>query len=251
LRSDVPGSLRGMALMMGEEWSWRPWTDLWRSVKFAQPAFESVYGMNLFEYFQQHPEAGAVFDQAMTGFSEAGVRGVVASYDFSGIDLVVDVGGGQGALISGVLQANPKLRGILFDQPNVIDRGRARIGAAGLAQRCGVEAGDFFHAVPPGAGAYMLRHIIHDWADSEAITILRNCCNAMAPDGRVLLIEIVIPPGDGPSFGKLLDLEMLVMATGRERTQAEYAELFAAAGLKLARVVPAGGDHCIIEGWRA
>ena len=251
LRSDIPGSMRGMATMMGEEWSWRPWGDLWRSVKSAQPAFNTIYGMNLFEYFHQHPDAGAVFDQAMTGFSERGIPDVVRSYDFAGCDPVVDVGGGQGAMLCGVLKANPGLRGILFEQPNVIERGRARIQAEGLAERCQAEPGDFLQAVPTGCRAYLLRHVIHDWDDATAIKILRNCRDAMAPDGRVLLVEIVIPRGDGPCFGKLLDLEMLVIATGRERTEAEYAALFTAAGLKLSRVVPAGADHCIIEARRA
>ncbi|HEV3120344.1 MAG TPA: methyltransferase [Isosphaeraceae bacterium] len=248
LRSDVNGSLRGLTILMGEEWTWKPWGDLLRSVKTGDPAFSRAYDMSLFDYFQVHPSAGAIFDQAMTGISEQSAAAVAAAYDFSGIDLLVDVGGGHGALISAILKANSEMRGILFDQPGVVEGATKRIEDERLLPRCQIRAGDFFEGVPEGGQAYVLRHIIHDWEDLKANTILENCRKAMAPNGRVLLIEAVIPPGDAPHFGKLLDLEMLVMATGRERTEPEYRDLLSAAGFRLSRVVPTATYNSVIEG---
>jgi hypothetical protein len=248
LRSDTKGSARAMAIMMGEEWSWLPWGDLLRSVKTGEPAFQRLYGMSLFEYLQQHAGAGAIFDQAMTGISEQSAAAVAEAYDFSGIDLLVDVGGGQGALMSAILKAYPAVRGIVFDLPAVVAGATKRLEADQLPERGQALGGSFFDAVPPGADAYILRHIIHDWDDQSSIKILENCRRAMKPSGRALLVEAVIPPGDAPSFGKLLDLEMLIMATGRERTLPEYRDLFTAAGFRLNRIVPTRSHNSVLEG---
>jgi ubiquinone/menaquinone biosynthesis C-methylase UbiE len=160
---------------------------------------------------------------------------------------VVDVGGGNGQNLTAILKRHPSLHGILFDLPAVVERARARIEALGLSDRCRIQGGDFFSAVPPGADAYVLRHIIHDWQDKEAIAILRNCRLAANPGGKVLVVETVIPPGNEPSFGKWLDL-MMLLVDGRQRTEADYNRLFSGAGLKLNRIVPTAAGVSIIEG---
>jgi hypothetical protein len=248
LRSDAKGSLRAMAIMNCEEWTWLPWGNLLKSVKFGESSFEHFYGISLFEFFKDHPEAGAIFDEAMTGFSEQTGPAVAAAYDFSGINVVVDVGGGEGALVAAILKGHPALRGILFDQPEAVERARGRLAAEGLTERCQIVAGSFFESVPGDGQAYILSHIIHDWDEPRATTILQNCHTAMGSKGRLLLVENVIPPGNTPYFGKLLDLEMLTMAAGRERTEAEYRDLFATSGFKLTRIVPTATPNSVIEG---
>jgi hypothetical protein len=248
LRSDVPGSLRSMAIMGGEEWHWRPWGDILASVKTGERAFDRLYGSGLFEYLGQDPGAAAVFDGAMTGWSGQTASAVAAAYDFSGIGTLVDVGGGQGKLIATLLKANPGMKGILYDLPQVMDGAREALASEGVADRCRAVGGSFFEEVPEGGDAYVLRHIIHDWADEPATTILANCRRAMGGAGRILLLEMVIPPGNDPDLGKKLDLEMLVMAGGRERTEAEYRDLLSAAGFRLERIVPTPSPLSVIEG---
>jgi SAM-dependent methyltransferase len=247
LRTDVFGSLRAMAMMMGEAWSWAAWGEMYRSVKTGETAFEHVFGMGLFDYLARHPAEARTFDEAMTGWSTQTARAIVASYDFAGISTLADVGGGHGALLGTILRAHPEMRGILFDAPAVVEGTTGRLEAVGLLDRCRVVGGDFFATVPEGADAYVLCHIIHDWDDARAVAILANCRRALAPGGKVLLMEIVIPPGNTPSLGKLLDLEMLVVAGGRERTEAEYGSLLAEAGLRLARIVPTPSPLSLIE----
>lgn len=248
LRSDVPGSLRAVATMAGEDWTWRPWGDLYRSVKTGERAFDEVFGVPPFEYLAANPAAAAVFDEAMTGWSMQNSAAVVSAYDFSGIGTLMDVGGGHGYLLATILKANPSVRGILFERPAVAEGAEERLAAEGLAGRCTVVTGDFFAGIPEGADAIVLKSVIHDWDDRRATTILRNCAAAVGPGGRVLLAEMVIPPGNDRHVGKLLDLEMLVMAGGRERDEAEFGELLAAAGLRLARIVPTRSPTCVIEG---
>lgn len=247
LRSDVPGSLRAMAAYIGAEWDWRPWGDLIGSVRTGQVAFEKSFGKGVFDYLADHPEEAADFHGGMAGWSKQTAAAVVAAYDFSGFGTIVDVGGGTGSLLAGILAATPSARGVVFDSPHVVSQAGATLASAGVADRARTEGGDFFRAVPDGGDAYLMRHIIHDWDDERAATILRNCRKAIRPEGKVLLMEVVIPPGNGPSFGKLLDLEMLVIAGGRERTEEEYGALFAAAGFRLARVIPTPSPLSIIE----
>jgi hypothetical protein len=242
-----PGSQRGLAIMMGEE-HYRAWVELLHSVRTGECAFEHVYGQNVFTYLSEHPEQGAVFDEAMTGVHGMETHAMLDAYDFSGVGLLVDVGGGNGRTLAGVLRRYPALHGLLYDLPPVIERARPEVLASDLSGRCTALAGDFFRSVPPGGDVYHLRHIIHDWDDERSTTILRNCRAAMPPHGKLLVVEVVIPPGNEPNWGKMLDLNMLVMPGGLERTEAEYRDLFAAAGFRLARVIPTAADVSVIEG---
>ena len=250
LRSDAPGSLRSFAIMLGEEWHWRPWGHLLHSVTTGQPAFEHAYGTEFFDYLAGQPEAAAIFDAAMTSRSNQDNDAVPAAYDFSGIRTVVDVGGGRGSFLASILRANPEMRGILFDQPHVLAGARQLVETAGLGGRCDLVAGDFFESVVDGGDAYILKKVIHDWDDDRAVQILERCREAMPADGRLLLVETVIPPGNDPSFGKLLDLHMLVWTGGKERTEAEYRVLLATAGFGLTRIVPTGSPVSVIEAIR-
>jgi len=249
LLDGVPGSQRAMALMTGEE-HYVSWSELLYSVRTGKTAFEKLYKMGPFDYLSQHPEQGAIFDAAMTSVHGRESPAAAAAYDFSEVGILADVGGGNGSLLATILQKFPRLRGILYDLPPVIERSRANIEKAGLAERCQCIAGSFFDSVPAGADAYMLRHIIHDWDDAESLTILKNCRKALEGkrQGRVLVLESVIPPGNDPMFGKLLDLNMLVIPGGLERTEQEYRELFGDAGFRLARVVPTKTEISVIEG---
>lgn len=248
LRSDTRGSLRAVATMAGEDWTWRPWGELYLSVKTGERAFDRIFGEPPFDYLAGHPAAAAVFDEAMTGWSMQNSVAVATAYDFSGIGTLMDVGGGHGFLLATILGANPTLRGILYEAPGVCEGAAARLDAAGLSGRCQVAAGDFFEAIPEGADACILKSVIHDWDDAHATAILRNCHKAVGPGGRALLAEMVIPPGNDPHVGKLLDLEMLVMVGGHERTEAQFRDLLAGAGFRLARIVPTASPTCVIEG---
>jgi hypothetical protein len=247
LRSGVPGSMRAVADYCGADWSWRPWGKLLDSVRTGKTAFDEVFGQQAFEYLAEHPDESAVFNEGMTGFSMQESPAVAEAYDFSPFGTVVDVGGGHGHLLCTVLEMYPGPTGVVYDAPHVAAGATARIAAAGLAGRCRAEGGDFFRSVPAG-DAYVMKHIIHDWPDDRATTILRNCRAASAPGAKVVLVEMVIPAGNGPSPGKLLDLEMLVIASGKERTEAEYAALLAGAGWRLTRVVPTKSPASVIEG---
>ncbi|QEH37477.1 Multifunctional cyclase-dehydratase-3-O-methyl transferase TcmN [Aquisphaera giovannonii] len=247
LRSGVPGSLRAVAIMAGEDWTWRPWGKLEHSVRTGERGFDAVFGMPPFEYLPANPEAAAVFDAAMTGWSMHNAAAVAQAYDFSGIGTLMDVGGGHGFLLATILKANPSLRGVLFEMPTVCEGARSLLAAEGLSDRTRVAAGSFFEPIGERADACILKSVIHDWDDAQSTTILRHCREAVGPRGRVLLAEMVIPPGNGPDFGKLLDLEMLVVAGGRERTEAEYRGLLAGAGLRMTRVVRTASPSCVIE----
>jgi hypothetical protein len=248
LRSDHPQSLRQFARMLGEE-HYLSWADLLHSVRTGENAFHHRHGCSVFAWYQQNPERGAIFDGAMTDFSRQETEALLAAFDFRGIHRLVDLGGGRGALLQRVLRATPGLQGTLFDQPEVV----APVAPpAELSDRLRVEGGDFFRSVPSGADAYLLKHIIHDWGDDACRTILGHIRAAMDPAGRVLIVEQVIPPGNGPFPGKLLDLNMLVMSEGgRERTPGEYAQLLESAGLRLSRIVPTASAVSVVEAVRA
>jgi hypothetical protein len=248
LRTDVPGSLRSWAMLIGRPYYFTTWGYLLHSVRTGEPAFPHVYGMPAWEYRASHPEESALFDGAMTGLSLAEAEAVVRNYDFLGIGVLVDVGGGKGALLAAILAANPALRGILFDQPHVVADAKDLLERAGVADRCEVVDGDFFKAVPGGADAYLLKSIIHDWDDASAIEILRKCRAAMADSGRLLLVERGIRPANEPDPAKFIDLMILVMLGGRERTAEEYERLYIEAGFKLTNTIHAGSLLDIIEG---
>jgi hypothetical protein len=247
LTSAAPGSQRAVAILAGEE-QHRAWGEILYSLRTGKPAFEHVYGQPLFAYLAEHPEQARTFDAAMTGVHGPETRAMLNAYSLSGVRTLVDVGGGNGSTLCGVLARYPGLKGVLFDRPDVVERARANLDAAGLADRCTTVGGSFFESVPPGGDAYLLRRVIHDWDDEQALAILRNCRKAMTASARLLVVESVIPPGNNPSFGKLLDLVMLVMPGGLERTEAEYRQLYRDAGFRLTRVVPTDHEVSVIEG---
>ena len=237
LRSDVPGSARRGAIASTEEWRWRAYGHLTHSVRTGEPGFRLAHGCGLWEYLARDPDAAAMFNESMSRVASANAAAIVRTYDFSDVQRLVDVGGGHGVLSRAVLEANPRMRGVVFDLPGVIDGARTRLSDAGLTDRCEAIAGDFFDAVPAGGDAYMLSWILHDWDDRSAARILANCRGAMREGGRLLVIEMVVPSGEEPPASpdldrlvKAADLEMLAIVGGRERTAAEYRELYANAG---------------------
>jgi hypothetical protein len=233
--------------MLGEEHD-RCWDELLETVRTGETAFDRLYGRPLFAYLAEHPEQAEIFDAAMSGFTGRATQALLDACDLSGVRALADVGGGGGSNLARVLGSYPAMRGVLFDQPHVVARARPVLEAAGVAGRCAVEGGDFFEAAPGGADAYLLGHVLHDWDDARAGLILDNLRRAMPAGARLLVVEYVLPDGDMPSFGKLTDLTMMVMAGGRERTEAEYRRLFAAHGFRLTRVVPTAADVSVIEG---
>lgn len=246
LRSDTPDSQRAFALL--QEYQYRPWEEVLHSLRTEETAFEYVFDKPFFPYLAEHPQAASIFNEAMANRTAQATAAVVAAYDFGQFGTLVDVGGGSGLLLTDILLANPTLYGVLFDLPHVTADADQRITGAGLAERCHSVAGDFFQAVPPGGDAYLLKWIIHDWEDERAATILRRCRQAMTPSSKLLVIEAVLPPGNTPFFQKWIDLTMLTITGGSERTKAEYRELFEAAGLRLTRVIPTATEFSIIEG---
>jgi hypothetical protein len=251
LQAHAPGSLHAYALMLGEREHWRAWEGMLHSVRTGHSAFEHVFEMPHFQYFAGHPEAARVFDEAMTSRSAQENDAIVGAYDFADARTVVDVGGGQGTLLSAILRTHPTACGVLFDLPHVLAAASACFEGAGQTGRCDLVAGDFFSSVPAGSDVYVLKKVIHDWNDQRARAILTNCRNAMHGTARLLLIEPVVPPGNDPAFSKLLDLLMLVWPSGgRERTEVEHQANLAAAGLRLSRVVPTNSGVSIIEAVR-
>lgn len=248
LRADAPNSLRNGAIFMGEEWHWRVWGDMLYSVETGKPAWGHIHGVEVFDYFAANPQQAEIFNNAMTDMSASIAPAVVEAYDFSGFNTLVDIAGGHGYLLAHILKANPTVKGILFDVPSVIAGAGAFFEKEGVAERVGKTAGDFFSAVPKNADAYIMKHIIHDWDDERAAKILRNIQQSMAENGKVLIVEVVVPEGNEPHQSKVLDLEMLVSPGGVERTAGEYSELLAAAGLRLTRIVPTKSPFSIIEG---
>lgn len=238
LQTGVPGSLRSVAIFFGDDQIWRTWGELLYSVKTGKPAFEHVFGTGFFEWSFQHAEATDAFNATATAVSRLESTAVAAAYDFSTVRTIVDVGGGQGALIAAILKAYARTSGVLFDHSHVIAGARDLLEREGVAERCEAVAGDFFASVPDGGDAYVLKSVIHDWDDARAATILRNCHRAMKEQGRLLVVERLILPGNEPSYTKLLDLQMMVLEGGRERTEAEFRALFATTGFRLTRVIP-------------
>ena len=250
LRSDAPDSLRALAIFFGADWHWRVWSELSYSAQAGEPAFERIYGKAYFDYLAQNPTPAQVFNDAMTSFSASVSAAVINAYDFTGISKLVDVGGGHGLLLASILEKYPQMTGVVFDAPAVIEGAKDLIKECGVGGRCETVGGDFFESVPAGGDAYIMKHIIHDWDDERALTILKNCHRAMTENGKLLVVEMVIPEGDAPSLGKFLDLEMLLFLHSYERTQAEYRALFARADFRLTRIVPTGMPHSVIEAVR-
>jgi O-methyltransferase domain/Dimerisation domain len=248
LCSDAAEPVGGWAAYVGRPAHFRAWGALLQAVRTGDSAFVSVHGCDVWEYRAQHPEDGAIFDRAMTDTSRRANRQLLEAYDLGRFDRVVDVGGGHGAFLAAVLAAHPALQGILVDQPHVVADAPAVLEAAGVSDRCEVVAGSFFDGVPAGADAYLLKAIIHDWEDDEALRILGNVRAAVADDGAALVVERELgAPNENPD-AKLSDLNMMVGPGGRERTRDEFAALFTDAGFELQRVVPTAIGLNVFEG---
>jgi O-methyltransferase domain len=248
LRSDVPGSLRDYATVIGLPFYRDPWTDLYESIQTGESAFDRVHGAKFFDYLAEHPDDAAVFDRAMAWVSTTLAVSIVQTYDFTPFNTMVDVGGGRGGLLTAILAANPHIQGVLFDKPAVVAGVEEEISSAQIVDRCKVVSGDFFDYVPEGGDAYLLGNVIHNWDDDHAVQILGRCRAAMPNTGCVLLAEFILPEGAVPSMAKLADLGMLIMTSGgRERTEAEYRTLFDRAGLRLTRIVPSTGLISFVE----
>jgi len=237
LCSDHPQSLRPWTRMIGGSLNWSAYGALEYAARTGRPSFEKVTPGGIFEYFASHPEEAGVFDQAMTGKSQGQVHAVVNAYDFYSFTRIADIGGGAGHLLQAVLAKAPSAHGILFDLPHVIARG------AGLASdRLELNAGDFFKDALPPADLYLLMEVIHDWADVESTKILQAVRRACPPNGKVLLIENLLPESDGPHWAKSLDITMLALTGGRERTRKQYESLLASGGFRVERVVETGSE---------
>jgi O-methyltransferase domain len=251
LRAGVPGSMRAGALLFAGR-TQDSWSDLLYSVRTGEPIYPHRFGMDVWTYTAQHPEYAALFDEAMADFTRQAAIAVAAAYDFSPFKTIVDVGGGAGVLLAGILNATPAARGILFDRPDVVERARGELVRRALAPRCSVVGGDFFREVPAGADAYLLKHVIHDWDDERAASILRVCRRAMGAGARLLVVEGVYPPridqSDASRGAASNDVNMLVCTGGRQRSEAEFRALYAATGFRLTRIVPTPVRIGIIEG---
>jgi len=247
LKTGAPGSARATILALAGHWYWRVWDNFLYSLETGLPAFEKAWGMLEFDYLAKNPEEATYFNEAMIGFHSADPPAVAAAYDFSTFKTVVDVGGGTGNLLATILSRHTGPRGILADLPHVVREASSLIEARGLAHRMTTEAIDFFKTVPGGGDAYLLSHVVHDWNEDQCLMILGNCRKAIKPNGRLLIIEMVLPPGDAPHPGKLLDMVMLVGPGGRERTAEEYGALVARADFRLTRVVPTASAVSVVE----
>jgi len=251
LQSDVPGSLRAWAILaLGEE-HYQAWGDLLHTVRTGETAFPHVFGMGVFQYEAQHPEHAKIFDEAMANLVGVYNSAVLASYSFSSIQKIVDVGGGDGSLISAILIKHPNIRGVLFDMPHVADKAKRKITEAGLSDRCEVVAGDAFKEVPSGGDAYILSRVANSFEDKRALVILKNCRRALKQSGKLLLVERVLPDRVENSFeaqGPIMsDLNMMVMSGGRERSAAEHRVLLGAAGFTLTKIIPTPSEVSVIE----
>lgn len=247
LQRGAPGSARASILTLAGEPVSAAWQHLSESVRTGRSGFEQAHGKPIFAWLAEHPEDAALFGETMVGFHGAEPAAVAAAYDFAQCSRIVDVGGGTGNLLTTVLAKFPQPRGVLYDLPHVTKDAAALIASRGLADRVTFEAGDFFAKVPGGGDLYLLSHVIHDWNEDQCQTILTNCRQAMKADSRLLVLEMVLPPGDAPHPGKMLDMMMLVGPGGRERTADEYRTLLARAGFRLTRVIPTDSAISIVE----
>jgi hypothetical protein len=247
LRSDHPGKAYATALTFGSRATWSAWGELEDAVASGRSAFSIANGKGVFDFLAENPDDAKWFNDTMIGFHGSEPPAVAKVYDASGIDHVVDVGGGTGNLITMLLNENPHLKGTLYDLPHVTEHATTRIASLGLQDRCDVVSGDFFETVPAGE-SYVISHIIHDWDDDRSVTILKNCKRAN-PEANVRLIETLVPEGNDMHFAKLMDIVMMVHTEGgQERTEAEYRELFDKAGYRLEQIVPTESPVSIIEG---
>jgi hypothetical protein len=247
LRTDHPESMRQWIVFSGEPFYLAAWGEIVHSIQTGRPAWEKVHATSFFDYLATHPDAGHIFDGAMTSLSHEEAQAVADAYDFSMFKRVVDIGGGQGTLLATLLKRHRHMSGVLFDQPQVVEQARSPLAAEGLLDRCALASGDFFKEVPAGGDAYVLKYIVHDWDDSHAVEILASCRHAIPPHGKLLLVETVVPGPGEAHFAKLQDLEMLILFASRERTEGEYSDLMIQAGFKLVRTVSTSLPVSVLE----
>ncbi len=245
LKSGTPS--HATALMMGGEMVVRSLDHIDHAVRTGETGFGKAFGVSLFNWLANHPTEASLFNQTMVGIHGAEPAAIAAAYDFSSFHMIADVGGSTGNLLATILNRHAGPRGILFDMPHVVRDAPVFLQQLAMADRIRIEAGSFFESVPAGADAYILSHIIHDWSEQQCLTILGNCRRAMSPQGRLLLVEMVLPGGDAPHPGKMLDMVMLMVPGGRERTEAEYAALLEKAGLRLTGVTPTASPVSVVE----
>lgn len=246
LRSDAPGSYRAAAQLFHPIFS--AWEGLHHSIQTGEPAFNKVFGAPIFEYIPRHPELGPLFDAGMGSINYYETDALLDAYDFAGIKVLADIGGGNGSLISAVLARYPKMQGILFDLGHVVGRAKENLQAAGLADRCRVIEGSFFESIPAGADACLFRHIIHDWTDEQCIQILGNCRKVIPANGKLIIADCVVPAGNTPSLSKDMDITMLTFPGGQERTEAQFRSLLMASGFELKSITPTTTMISVVEG---
>jgi hypothetical protein len=251
LKTGAQGAARSAVIALVGDMVKPAWKDFDHGLVTGDPGFEKAHGQSLFEYLQKNPGMATFFSETMVGFHGREPPAVAEAYDFSGIGSLVDVGGASGNMLGHVLSRHPNVRGVLYDLPHVVADAPALLASHGVADRVSIEGGSFFEGVPKGHDAYLLSHIIHDWDDSENATILKNVREAMKPDGKLLIVEMVLPEGNDPHMGKMLDMMMLLVPGGEERTSAEYAELLEPNGFRVTRVVPTDSAVSVVEAVRA
>lgn len=249
LRSDVPGSLRALAIAMNLDATWRPYGQILHSVTTGKPAFEYVFGMNAFEYFSNHSEEAAFFGAAGAALTGRSVEALLRAYDFSRFKTWVDLGGGTGYMLAALLKAHPESKGILFEKPSVVAEAKALLEAERVGKRAEVLAGNFFDKVPEGGGAYLIKCCLNNWSDRNALRILENIRRATSLTAPLLVVESVVPRGNEPHYSKLSDVGTLVMTEGREREEEEWRELLEAGGFRVVRVIPTASPFSIIEAY--
>jgi len=247
LRSNANPSLRAFAMMHGRDWHGLGWSNLAYCVRTGKQALDKIYGVPIFQFFEQHSEEGKLFQQSMTDLSTIDGPAVADAYSFTETRSIVDVGGGHGLLLATILARNAHMKGTLYDMPHVV-AGAKDGPLKPVMERCTLASGDMFSTVPAGADVYIMKHIIHDWPDQECINILKACRKGVNPGGKLLVVDHVIQPGNDFAPGKFLDLQMLIFPGGCERTEKQFRDLFAAAGWKLSRIIPSAVPECIVEG---
>ena len=247
LREETPGSLKHMFIAETDGVHWLSWEKVVDAVRTGLPRPQAVFGMPAFDYYGKHQDEGEQFGRAMANVSGLAARAVLESYDFGGLKTVMDIGGGNGSMVLTILGKHPPLRGIVADLPYIGAQAKESIRAAGMAERCRFEPTDFFQSVPGGADGHLLKFVLHDWNDDECAQILKNCRAAIAPGGRLIVIEVIVPDAPGPDFSHMMDMNMLVMTGGMERTAKEYEALLSRGGFRLARIVPSQSPFSVIE----
>lgn len=246
LRTDAPGSYRAAAQLFHHVFA--AWYGLHHSIRTGEPGFNKVFGAPIFDYVQAHPEMGPIFDAGYASLHSYETAAMLDAYDFTGINLLADIGGGNGSLLSAVLARYPNMKGILFDLGHVVGRTKEKLKAAGLADRCSVIEGSFFESMPAGADAYLFRRIIHDWTDEQCIQILGQCRKVIPANGKLLIADCVVPAGNTPSLSKDMDVTMLTFQAGQERTEAQFRSLLKASGFEVKSITPTTTMINVVEG---